>query len=173
MTKFLVAFVAVAFLAILLPSITYADGGTVQLRQESGDLTITVFTSPAPLSVGGADISVLVQNRAGFEPVLDADIRLILHSEISNIDFDAHPTRTQAQNKLLYAAPVVFSKPGKWQIGVVAGRNGKQTSMTGTLEVNPAPPRATSYAGYIAFPPVMVVLFVIRERLMRRKSRGK
>jgi hypothetical protein len=157
--------------AILLQTVAFADGGAIQLRREAGDLAITVFTSPVPLSVGLSDISVLIQNRNGLDPVLDADVRLVLHSEASNIAFQAHPTRTQAQNKLLYAAPVVFAKPGKWQITVVVMRHGKQTGVTGTFEVRSAPPRAVSYAGYIAFPPVLVMLFLIREGLIRRKSR--
>lgn len=159
--------------AILFQTIAFADGGTVQLRREAGDFAITVFSSPVPLSVGPADISLLIQNRNGFEPVLDADIRLLLRNEMSNAEFEARPTRTQAQNKLLYAAPVSFPKAGRWQIEVVVDRNGTQTRVTGTLEVTPARSRVTSYAGYIAFPPVMIVLFVTRERLLRRKLRDK
>jgi hypothetical protein len=173
MNKFLIAAVAIS-----LQVTVFAHSGTVQLRREAGGFAITVFTSPAPLSVGRADISVLIQAGAGLDPVLDSDVQLVLHSETSNVEFEAHPTRAQAQNKLLYAAPVIFSKPGKWHVGVVVSRNGQKTSAMGTLEVVPAGPRAVSYASYIAFPPVMVVLFVIRERLiyrraMRRESRDK
>ena len=159
-------------LAIVAQATAFADGGTVQLRKEVGNLAITVFTSPAPLSVGRADISLLIQNRIGLEPVLDADVRVILHEEISNSEFQADPTRMQAQNKLLYAAPVIFSKPGTWHLAVAVVRNGEKASVAGIFEVAPAPARAAAYAGYIAFPPVMIVLFVIRERLIRRKQRG-
>ena len=159
-------------LAIVAQATTFADGGTVQLRKEVGNLAITVFTSPAPLSVGRADISLLIQNRIGLEPVLDADVRVILHEEISNSEFQVDPTRMQAQNKLLYAAPVIFSKPGRWHLAVAVGRNGEKASVAGTFEVAASPARAVAYAGYIAFPPMMIVLFVIRERLIRRKSRG-
>lgn len=155
--------------AILLQTIAFADGGSIQLRRDAGNLAITVFTSPTPLSEGRADISVLIQNRNGLDPVLDADVRLVLHSDASDIEFEAHPTRTQAQNKLLYAAPVIFAKPGKWQIFVVVMQNGKQTSVNGTFEVAAAPLRAAAYAGYIAFPPVIVVLFLIHRRLRDRQ----
>ena len=50
------------FVAILAPALSFADGGTVQLRKEAGALVITVFTSPAPLSAGPVDISLLLQN---------------------------------------------------------------------------------------------------------------
>ena len=38
----------------------FADGGTVQLRRETGGYCITVFSSPAPLSVGLRGVSLLL-----------------------------------------------------------------------------------------------------------------
>ena len=161
-------------LAIMAQAAAWADGGTVLLRQEAGDLVITVFASPSPLSVGPIDISLLLQNRNGLEPVLDANVSLGLRQDTSGIELQARPTREQARNKLLYAAPVTFSEPGKWQIAVTVLRNGEKTSAAGILEVAPAPSKSASYAAYIAFPPVMIVLFMVRERLIRRRSkRGK
>jgi hypothetical protein len=158
-------------LAILAQAAAWADGGTVLLRQETGHLVITVFATPSPLSVGPVDISLLLQNRNGLEPVLDANVSLLLHKDDSSIE--ARPTREQARNKLLYAAPVTFPEPGKWQMAVTIRRNGKQTDAVGILEVAPARNRAASYLAYVAFPPVMIVLFIVRERLIRRRSRGK
>src|SRR5229473_3729480 len=133
-------------LAILTQASAWADGGTVLLRQEAGDLVITVFASPSPLSVGPIDISLLLQNRNGLEPVLDADVSLLLHKgDAQGIELQARPTREQARNKLLYAAPVTFSEPGKWQIAVAVRRNGKETSAVGVLEVAPTPNHAASY----------------------------
>jgi hypothetical protein len=157
-------------LVILAQVTALADGGAVQMRKEVGELVITVFTSPSPLAVGPVDISVLLQNRKGLEPVLDANVFVFLREKASDAEFQAHPTREQAKNKLLYAAPVTFSKQGKWEITITVGRNGKETGAAGILEVAPAPGRAFSYAGYIAFPPVMIGLFVVRERLVRRRS---
>jgi hypothetical protein len=159
-----------SMLVIVAHETAWADGGTVQLRKETGGLVITVFTSPSPLSVGPVDISLLLQNQDGLDPVLDANVHLILHDEASHIEFHALPTRAQARNKLLYATPVMFVSPGKWKMGVLIERHGKEIGTDGYLDV--APPHAkVSYAGYIAFPPVMIVLFVIRERLIRRRAR--
>ena len=158
---------------ILAQATALADGGAVQLRKEAGDLLITIFTSPAPLSVGPVDISLLLQNRNGFEPVLDASVALVFRAHDSEMEFWARPTREQARNKLLYAAPVMFSKPGKWHVAVTVARNGLETHAVGSLEVAPATHRTVSYAGCLAFPPLMIVLFVVRERLIRRrKSKG-
>src|SRR5258705_2791609 len=102
-------------LVILAQATVWADGGAVQMRKETGDLVITVFTSPAPLSVGPVDMSLLLQNRNGLEPVLDANVSLVLRSGASSIEVRARPTREQAQNKLLYAAAVTLPESGQWQ----------------------------------------------------------
>jgi hypothetical protein len=160
------------FVMILAQSTAFADGGTVQLRKEAGALVITVFTSPAPLSAGPADISLLLQNRNGLEPVLDANVSLILRSAASRTEIRTRATREQAQNKLLYAAPVTLTEPGQWQLAVTILRNGELTEAAGTIDVAPAPEMTASHWGYLAFPPLMIVAFVVRERLIRRKSKG-
>ena len=160
--------------AILAPARLFADGGTVQLRKEAGALVITLFTSPSPLSVGPADISLLLQQRNGLDPVLDADVSMRLRIDASDTEIPeihARPTRQQAQNKLLYAAPVTLSESGKWRLALTIFRNGERTDTTGTIDVARAPGKALSYWSYIAFPPLIIALFVVRERLISRKAR--
>jgi hypothetical protein len=79
-------------------------------------------------------------------------------------------TREQARNKLLYAAPVTFAKPGEWQVAVKVQRQGEETDAVGTLNVAPNPGGAASYWICIAFPMVMTLLFMVREVLIRRRS---
>ncbi len=157
---------------ILAQTTALADGGTVQLRKEAGPFVITVFTAPAPLSAGPVDISLLLQNRNGLEPVLDANVSLLLRGNASGSEIGARPTREQAQNKLLYAAPVTLAESGKWQLDIAILRNGERTDATGTIDVAPAPEMAASYWSYIAFPPLMIAAFVVRERLIRRRKKG-
>jgi hypothetical protein len=156
---------------ILAQTTVFADGGAVQLRKEAGPFVITVFTAPAPLSAGPVDISLLLQNRNGLEPVLDASVSLILRDP-SGTGIRAQPNRDQAQNKLLYAAPVTFAEPGTWQLDITILRNGERTGATGTIDVAPAPEMAASYWSYIAFPPLMIAAFGVRERLIRRRKKG-
>ena len=160
--------------AILAPARLFADGGTVQLRKEAGALVITVFTSPSPLSVGPADISLLLQQRSGLDPVLDADVSMRLRTDAPDTEIPeihVRPTRQEAQNKLLYAAPLTLSESGKWRLALTIFRNGERTDTTGTIDVGRAPGKALSYWSYIAFPPLMIALFVVRERLISRKAR--
>jgi hypothetical protein len=98
---------------------------------------ITVFTSPAPLSAGPADISVLLQNRNGLDAVLDANVSLMLRAGCSDAESQAHSTQAQARNKLLYAAPVNLAEAGKWKIAVTVLRNCVCTDVTGTIDVGP------------------------------------
>ena len=149
----------------------FANGSTVQWRKQAGSLLITVFTTPAPLSAGPVVISLLVQNRNGLEPVLDANVSLLLRADASGGEVQARPTREQAQNKLLYAAPVTLANSGTWQLAVTILRNGERTDATGIIDVAPAPVMAASYWGYIAFPPLIVVAFVVRKGLVRRKPK--
>jgi hypothetical protein len=156
----------------LAQATAFADGGAVQLRTEAGAFVITVFTSPAPLSAGPVDISLLVQNREGLEPVLDADVSLALRAQPSRTEIRVQASRQKAQNKLLYAAPVTLAESGKWQIAVTILRHGEQTAATGTIDVAPTREMVASYWGYVAFPPFMIVAFVVRERLILRKEKG-
>jgi hypothetical protein len=165
MTRFLLPAIM-----ILAQATAFADGGTVQFRKEAGDCVITVFTAPAPLSVGLVDISLLLQNRSDLDPLLDAEVLLTLREEVSGIAFEARATRANARNKLLYAVPVIFAKPGKWRIAIRVTKNGKETDVTGILAVAPARDKSTSYAGYFAFPPGMILLFGVREALIRRRK---
>jgi hypothetical protein len=149
-----------------------ADGGTVQLRTEAGAFVITVFTSPAPLTAGPVDISLLVQNRDGLQPVLDANVSLMLRAQASGTEIQAKASRQKAQNKLLFAAPVTLAESGKWQIAVTILRNGERTAATGTIDVAPPREMVDSYWGYVALPPFLIVVFVVRERLILRKEKG-
>ncbi len=149
-----------------------ADGGAIQLRKEAGPFVITVFAAPAPVAAAPVDLSVLVQNRNGLEPVLDATVAFILRSETSGAQIGVQPTRERAWNKLLYAAPVTFTESGKWQMHISIQRNGERIETSGTIAVVPAFDGATSYWSYIAFPPLAIVLFVARERLIRRKAKA-
>jgi len=155
---------------MLAQAAALADGGAVLWRRDAGGLVITVFASPAPLIAGPVDISLLLQGKDGLEPVLDATISLQFRADASDAELQARPTREQAQNKLLYATPVTLPEPGKWELTVSVLRNGRPTDATGTIEVAPAPQTAPSYWSYIAFPPFVIVAFVVRERLLRRRT---
>ena len=153
-------------LAILAQCVLLADGGAVRLRKETSELVITVFTAPGPQAA--TDFSVLVQNRDGLDPVLDANVLLTLEDSSGTV-MPARPTHNFARNKLLYAAPVTIAKSGIWNMTVVVDRNGHKVDVSGTLEVVSSPEERSSYLTCFAVPPVTIALFMIRHRLIRRK----
>ena len=145
-----------------------ADGGMVQLRSDTGPFAITLFTSPSPARTGPVDFSVLVQNVSSLDSVLDADVSIRLSTD-SEPEILVHPTRAQAQNKLLYAALVTLPRPGPWRATVTVRRRDIQISVSGQMEVSPAGSGVTSYWGYIALAPLAIGVLAIREWLVRRQ----
>ena len=144
-----------AALLLLTAPPLLADGGTIQLRQEAGPYLITVFTTPA-------DISILIQNRASLQPVLDADVSIRIG------DTQLQATHQAAQNKLLYAAPLAAEKPGKLDFTVDVNHG---SIVSGTLNIAQPTPMLASNWEYLAVPPVFILLFALREWLIRRKAR--
>jgi hypothetical protein len=156
-------------LTVLARSTLFGDGGTLQFRGETPEHSVTVFTSPAPLCAGPADIRVLLQKRDSLEPVLDAEVSIVMRALASGSEVRVRATRAQAQNKLLYAAPFTLGESGTWQIRVSILRLGVNREVAGTIRVAPNQQKLEAYWGYLAFPPLMVLLFTVREWLARRK----
>src|SRR5579871_4724750 len=129
-----------------------ADGGAVVLHKRTQALTVTAFASPAPPRAGPLDISVLVQSSDTLEPVLDAQVWLRFANGSQTKEVQA--TRTQAKNKLLYAASAQLADPGDWQLSVETRTRAGATPVTvsGSLTVAPEQRKLGAYSGYIALP---------------------
>ena len=95
-----------------------ADGGKLLLRQQTGPLIVSVFSSPDTLRVGPADISVMVQKSSDKSSVLNATVKVHLsHTTAGDIsEVFAPATHKNATNKLLYAAHVNLPVAGSWKL---------------------------------------------------------
>ena len=150
-------------------SLVLSDGGTVQFQKQVGPFLVTLFSSPAPLRVGVADLSVLVQRAEDRTDVLDCRVTLRLAKPgEQGIRVDA--TRAQATNKLLYAASAVLPEPGKWSAEVEISANGRTFQAPGELDVSPPQPRVITYWPYFVLPAVAVLLFVLNQWLKARRN---
>ncbi len=159
-------FRSICALAVLTAPL-FADGGVVLSRQESSPFVVTVFAAPVPLRSGPIDLTVLVQTRAALEPVLDANVSIRLDGDSQIV---AAATRSQAQNKLLYAAPLNLPQPGTWKYTVSVKSAAGQATISGSFQAaEPAPPLA-AYAFYLAIPPVLIAIFVLHQWLSRRSA---
>lgn len=112
--------VAAILTALFLAAPVSANGGTIRVgSQPAGPFEVTVFTSPTPLEVGKADVSVAVQRAGTNDMVLNAQVSVVaepMGQQGAGGTFVA--THEQATNKLLYAANVRLPSAGLWRFTV-------------------------------------------------------
>lgn len=158
--------IVTAMLVLLCARPALADGGTVIARSDGGGLLITVFASA--LRTGVVDLSVMLQNHDGLDPVLDANVELTLTSPDGR-EMTIAATRAQAQNKLLYATPVTLDHGGRWSFSMLVTRTGFTRSASGSFDVTAS--GALAYWKYLAIPPVFLLVFTAHQWLSRRQGR--
>jgi len=175
--RILKAAIGLALCLALLPSeIARADLGQVRLSESAGPYHVTVLTSPAPLYAGPLEISVFLQDAETREPVADATVEVVLTSFDSE-NRPHRPTHLRAVQERDAAGPhymtrCVLPQAGDWQIEVnITSPAGSETvTFRGTAA--PAPARWQTLWPWICWPPVVILLFAIREytRCQTRKS---
>jgi hypothetical protein len=144
-----------------------ADGGSVALQQEVGPFVVTVFTAPGPLRAGPVDISVLVQDRASGQPVLDGEVFVRLKRE-GAITLVERATREVAQNKLLYSALINLPEAGKWELEVTIKEGKEAVSILGQVSAAAPRPFLLSYWRSLSLPPIVIAVFALNQWLRRR-----
>jgi hypothetical protein len=149
-----------------------ADGGTLVLRKRAGPFRITIFSSPQPLRVGPADLSVMVQQLTNESPVLDAKVSLHLtHSHTEGIrEVYVPATHAEATNKLLYAARVNLPTAGSWQLAATVDSKNGGAKVAGELAVLPPQPPVIAYWPYFAVLPLIAILFAMNQWLKSERK---
>jgi len=156
-------------LVLLFCGVARADGGTLRLSRTAGALVVSVFTTPEPLRVGRADVSVLVQRKANGEVLLGAPVALRLVGP-DGAEQTLPASHAMATNRLLQSAQVELAAPGRWQLEIMVDREA-----TVACEL-PVAPRLRPIADHwmaLAVPPVCVFLFAWRARLSERLRRSR
>jgi hypothetical protein len=155
----------------LRPAAGHTDGGVVRAHVDRGALTITLFTSPTPLRVGDADVSVLVQDRASHAVLLDATVVVHLTPlDTGTAPLDVELGRETATNQLLQAATLRLPAPGRFRLAAMVRRAGEEAEVTAEVEVAPSLPPLLALWPYLALPPVVVGIFLVQQWLRRRSS---
>jgi len=149
---------------LLWATAAFGDGGTMLLHQDAGAFTVTLFAAPQPLHTGAADLSVMVQDRGSGEVLLDPTIDITVGSETVRL------ARGQASNRLLQAATVNFSKPGKWRLTMLVHRGNDLAQLTTECMVEPNRSRATLVWFYVLLPVGIILLFIIHQVLKLRSE---
>ena len=160
-------------LALALAEPAFADGGALlALREEHGVRAALFISSPSP-RVGPADVSVLVQDDRG--AMLDdcrARIGLIPEGQ-PHLRREYEATSAAATNKLFRAARVEFDTRGGWIIEAEVTANGKTLLVRQRVEVGDSRQGARAYAGWIAWPFVVLAFAALRERLLANEHRQR
>jgi hypothetical protein len=165
--------VVVTIALLLRAPVAGADGGAVQLRQTGGRFVVTVFAAPTPLRAGAVDVSILVQDRDTNEPVLDAEVLIVLTpSGRDGTAIDAAATRAFATNKLLYAVVIDVPSAGAWDLRVTVRRGHEAATVAGQMIFAESVPPLLAHWPYLAFPPVAVLVFVVHHWRRSRSSRA-
>jgi hypothetical protein len=158
-------------LLALAATLTHADGGKVQFQRKAGAFNITLFSTPSLVRVGRTDFSVMVQSSTSPDPLLNADVRLhFVKREANSIAAVSAPARREkATNRLLYAAQVDLNSTGKWRVEISVQTPGDSALVTGDVDVLPPEPPLLAHWPYFAALPVVAFLFVLNQRLKRRR----
>jgi hypothetical protein len=167
-----VATLLLAVTWVFLPLSGQANGGTVRAnRQPAGPYAVSIFTSPTPLAVGIADVSVSIERAENGD--LEPDARIIIAAE--PVGHAGQPgvfeaTHDQASDPNFYAANVRLSSTGRWRFDVqVIGRLGEGTV---TFDVDIAegipPDRIVRGVAIVAAIWVGVGFWIYRRRRRRR-----
>lgn len=122
---------------LLAPDKIDIDGDVVRMQGDSGPFRVSVFTPPDVLLKDGLDLAVLIQDRDTGDPILDGAVDVQIRStqggEATMVE--AHPSRDQASNRLLAAAPIDLPHAGSWDLRVSVRRRNEAGSISCQVDV--------------------------------------
>jgi hypothetical protein len=145
----------------------HADAGRLQMRQVAGPFVVSLFTTPEVLGVGTADVSALVEQRAGEQVVLDADVSIVLtHPDAAPLS--AHLTHTAATNRLMQAAHISLPSPGLWHAVITVREGGSVAAAATDLQVSEHSTRRGTVWFFAASPIAVVLVFLWVQSEKRR-----
>jgi hypothetical protein len=165
------AMMKVAACLLFLSSLAFADGGKLQFQRKAGVFNISLFATPSPVREGRNDLSVMVQNATDQSPVLDADVslRFVRRDKDAITSISAPARHDQSANKLLYAAQVDLNVPTHYRVEISVQTKKDSALVTGDLDVLPPEPPLLAHWPYVIALPVVAFLFVLNQRLKRKR----
>ncbi len=144
--------------AIARAATVLADGGAVRAIVLDGGLQLSVFTSPAVLVAGEADISVLVQDAETRTPVTAAEVHVeVIPRGRAYAAERLAATSDVATNKLFRACHLVL-EPGEYEVEVIATAEGHRGKAHFEMSVGPPPTRASAFWPWYTWPALPILL---------------
>jgi hypothetical protein len=151
----------------------HADGGRLQMREAAGPFVVSLFTTPESLAVGPADLSVMVEEQASGEVLLDADVVVTLTSEdAASAPVIAHLSHAHATNRLLQDAVIQLPHAGRWHAVIHVRESGRVASASTVLTVaNHSARRGTVW--FFAVLPICAIALFAWVQVMKRRARRR
>ncbi len=159
--------VAVSILTVT--SSVRADGGTLLWQQTTGPFQVTLFTTQTPLRRGPVDLSVMLEKSGETRPIVDARVFIELENQARKT-VRAEATHGQARNKLLYCSLIDLPEAGYWQMKLIIEHGDERAEVLDQLMVANPQPMLIAYWKLMAFPPIIIILFIINQWLRRSRS---
>jgi hypothetical protein len=163
--------VLMAWLALAAePPVALADGGALRFSERRDGRIVTVFTTPTPLRAGLVDVSALVQDSDSGRPLRNVSIvvhAFPIHHAAARVS--AAATTEAATNKLLRAARLELSKPGRWHVEVIVSGTSQGQPIGFDVEVAEAFPPWLQMSLWIGWPLVAIGLFAVHQFRIRRR----
>jgi hypothetical protein len=151
-----------------------ADGGRICASETVGSLVLTIFSSPTPLRVGMADVSVLVQDAVTGAPRTDASVWIALQqagSVAAAMEIEASPGASA--NRLLYAASLRLASDAPLAIHARVRTADAEASLQCAVEVVAAEPLLLAHWPLVVLPPAAVLLYAVHQWLHYRQRRRR
>ena len=110
----------------------------------AGDFRLSVWTLPVPLVTGELNFIVFVAESSTEDenafvraniPVLDANIELIIESDVSGERYIVSPDHERATNKLFYETYIELDQPGNYTGIVLVESDGKMGEASFSFEL--------------------------------------
>jgi len=140
------------------------------MQQATGAFIVTLFTAPEPLTTGDADFSVMVQDRATQQVLLDAAVVLWLTAPSGEVQL-VPLGRGHSANRMLQAATVKLGGKGKWAATVRVSRGSEQAVGATTFDVEADHSRRVLVLAFVMLPLFAIALFVVHQSQRNRRGR--
>jgi hypothetical protein len=168
------AFVLTPVVALLMAATAaFADGmGEIRIADRPlGAFRVTAATSPSPLAAGDVTVSLLVQDSALRQPVLDATVWVEAIGPAGHRVGPVQATAGAAANRLLYVAILPLSSPGSWTFTVAIGSPDGPDRITFVAAVGNPPPSLPLGLFAVVIPSAVVLVgFAWRTWVRRTRS---
>jgi len=150
-----------AFIAVL-PTVSFADGGTIRASKQDATHQVTVFTDPTPLRAGQVDVSVFVQDAGTGQPILGNRVDIEIASRgLPSEEIRLEATSAAASNKLFQAASFNLPHAGWWTFTVSVHRPHDSMRLQFELEAADPLPNWRSLWPWFCWPFFVIALFAM------------